>query len=576
MTKNKNINISPSKGISIIIKNDFQQPPPIKPKKKRKYKRKVNTDLLKMPTMPSYIPGSGDVSYIKPQYAMSSLNRNMIFPGVPQSLPQLTAPPQLPQLPAPPPPIPQLPAPPVNFNFDGSFGKMLENMMMPREYGYKSQSYAAELDEDVMDALPPQQQDKYIEKQIKPQIEEQLKDIEFDNEADKSKVYKQAVSTKTAKEWGTKHANQLKPYDIKYKDNDYYKQNYISRLHDIINQDTMKTRGGNRTNTTENKEKAKELLKAMGIKSAIKIEVPVYIPPPQPAAAQPEAAPPSTPPRSRQAQFVKSPVPPKPAPTIAPAPPAPPPAAAAAGKKPPAPPAPPPAVAAGKGPPPPPPPPPKPVISTALLDSLGDSPEEKAAKEKAAKEAAQAAKTGSIVDELKTQQEKAPKQAGTKNGKSLSTFTEKYIDNLNYRTNYKKELENIRDNEKSSDENKEKAKELLKTFNEELIKRAKEYADKDTNIDTLYPLRPEYKEFDDEYTKPYIKKMKKYLEETTTKYKEEETKLKEFQELNKQENRKTLDPAQKKKLTQKLEESEKNVKTLKELIDKITEYSGLK
>ena len=34
MTKNKNINISPSKGISIIIKNDFQQPPPIKPKKK--------------------------------------------------------------------------------------------------------------------------------------------------------------------------------------------------------------------------------------------------------------------------------------------------------------------------------------------------------------------------------------------------------------------------------------------------------------------------------------------------------------------------------------------------------------
>ena len=70
--------------------------------------------------------------------------------------------------------------------------------------------------------------------------------------------------------------------------------------------------------------------------------------------------------------------------------------------------------------------------------------------------------------------------------------------------------------------------------------------------------------------------MKKYLEETTTKYKEEETKLKEFQELNKQENRKTLDPAQKKKLTQKLEESEKTVKTLKELIDKITEYSGLK
>ena len=38
MAKNKDINISPSKGISIVIKNDIVQPlPPIKPKKKRKY-----------------------------------------------------------------------------------------------------------------------------------------------------------------------------------------------------------------------------------------------------------------------------------------------------------------------------------------------------------------------------------------------------------------------------------------------------------------------------------------------------------------------------------------------------------
>ena len=184
MTKNKDINITPSKGISIVIKNDFT-PPPIKPKKKRKYTKRVNTDLLKMPTMPSYIPGSGDVSYIKPQYAMSSLNRNMIFPGVPQSLPQLTPPPQLPQLTAPP-PQPQLPAPPVNFNFDGSFGRMLENILMPKEYGYKPNSYEVYiLDDDIIDALPKAQQDQYIEKKIAPQIEEQLKDIEFDNEADK-------------------------------------------------------------------------------------------------------------------------------------------------------------------------------------------------------------------------------------------------------------------------------------------------------------------------------------------------------------------------------------------------------
>ena len=123
---------------------------------------------------------------------------------------------------------------------------------------------------------------------------------------------------------------------------------------------------------------------------------------------------------------------------------------------------------------------------------------------------------------------------------------------------------------------KEKAKELLKTFNEELIKRAKEYAEKDTNKDTLYALRPEYKEFEEEYTKPYMKKMKKYLDETRTKYEEEDKKLKEYQELNKQENRRNLEPAQKKKLTKKLEESEKHVKTLKDFIEKITEYSGLK
>ncbi len=39
---------------------------------------------------------------------------------------------------------------------DGSFERILEDMMMPHEYGYKSQSYAPEyIDEDVMDALPP-------------------------------------------------------------------------------------------------------------------------------------------------------------------------------------------------------------------------------------------------------------------------------------------------------------------------------------------------------------------------------------------------------------------------------------
>ncbi len=89
---------------------------------------------------------------------------------------------------------------------------MLENVLMPREYGFKTNSYEV-LDDDIIDALPKAQQDKYIEKKIAPQIEEEIKDIEFENEADKLKVYTQAVSNKTAKEWGTRHANNLKPFD---------------------------------------------------------------------------------------------------------------------------------------------------------------------------------------------------------------------------------------------------------------------------------------------------------------------------------------------------------------------------
>jgi hypothetical protein len=452
---------------------------------------------------------------------------------------------------------------------------MLENMMMPREFGYKSQSYAAEqIDDDVMDALPPLQQDKYIEKKVAPQIEEQLKDIEFDNEADKSKVYRQAVSTKTAKEWGTKHANQLKSYDFKYQDNEYYKQNYISRLQDIINQDSMKTRGGTRTNTTENKERAKELLKAIGIRPELKVAVPQYTP---------AAAPPATPPREQRAKVIK-PEPEKAAKDKAEEkakeeaetylrsePPVP-----VATRAPPKPPPPPPPAAAGKGPPPPPPPPPKIAISTDLLNELDDTPEEKAAKEKAAKEGAAAAKKGNMVEEMKAQQERAPKQAGTKDGKSLSVYKEKYIDNLNYRKNYKTELEKVLEDEKVSQENREKAKELLDDFDNELIKRAKEFLIKDTSLDTLYPVRNEYKEYKKEYYDPYMKKMKQYQDETKQKYEEENEKLKQYKEMDKQENRKTLTPDKKKKLTKKLEETTDSVKKLKDFLDKINEFSGLK
>jgi hypothetical protein len=205
-----------------------------------------------MPTMPSYIPEGGDVSYIKPQYNMSSLNRNIIFPGVPQSL----APPQLPQLP-PPPPVaqilpppqyPQLPAPPtaplVNFNLDGNFQKMLENMMMPMESGFKKNSYAfaENIDDDIMDTLPKAQQEQYIENKVKPQIEKEMKDINFENAETKTTVYTNTVTIKTARTQGTRHANKLIGLDDRYKDNENYVQNYVNRLQEILNDDSTRTK----------------------------------------------------------------------------------------------------------------------------------------------------------------------------------------------------------------------------------------------------------------------------------------------------------------------------------------------
>ena len=258
MSKNKDINISPSKGISIVIKNDFQPPAPT-PKKKRKNKRKVNTDILKMPTIPSFIP-TGDVSYIKPQYSTSSLNRNMIFPGTPQSLPQLPPPPQLPQLMPP-------PQQPVNISFDNMFGSMLENALMHREYGFKQNSYAIDmLDEDIIDALPQEQQLKYMETKIAPHVQEQLKDVEFDNDEDKIKISKNIVNIRTSKSMGTRHANELSEYSTKYVDDEHYKERYIAKLQEIISEDRIRSKGGGfKINTVKRKEKARELLKAIAI-----------------------------------------------------------------------------------------------------------------------------------------------------------------------------------------------------------------------------------------------------------------------------------------------------------------------
>ena len=140
----------------------------------------------------------------------------------------------------------------------------------------------------------------------------------------------------------------------------------------------MKTRSGTKTITPENKDKAKNLLKALGIKPELKVVVPQYAPP----AAQQATAPPATPPRPKpQAQVIipepqviqpaKATPPP---PTTPPAVKKPPPPAAAA-KPPPPPPAvvatkPPPPPPPAAGPPPPPPPPPAEKSKTTISSVL--------------------------------------------------------------------------------------------------------------------------------------------------------------------------------------------------------------
>ena len=129
MAKNKYINITPSKGISIVIKNDIVQLLPPKPKKKRRYKR-----INKLPNTPAPImqQSAGDTSYIKEQPGRFSLWRDNptatpvitlaqatsqgFIPGLPP--PQITAP-------QPPQPQPQLalPAPPPITQYFGDYAR---------------------------------------------------------------------------------------------------------------------------------------------------------------------------------------------------------------------------------------------------------------------------------------------------------------------------------------------------------------------------------------------------------------------------------------------------------------------
>ena len=165
MAKNKDINISPSKGISIIIKNDIVQPLPPKPKKKRRYKR-INV----LPNTPAPImqQSAGDTSYIKAQPGRFSLWRDTTTStpvltlaqatsqGFIPQLPQITAPPQLPQITAPP-PQQALPAPPITLNF-GDFMKALQ----PQEFrGDNQVPQIEDITDTFYQSLPEDKKEEY-------------------------------------------------------------------------------------------------------------------------------------------------------------------------------------------------------------------------------------------------------------------------------------------------------------------------------------------------------------------------------------------------------------------------------
>ena len=189
MAKNKDINISPSKGISIIIKNDIVQPLPPKPKKKRRYKR---INVLPNTQVPIMQQSAGDTSYIKAQPGRFSLWRDTTTStpvltlaqatsqGFIPQLPQITAPPQLPQITAPP-PQQALPAPPITLNF-GDFMKALQ----PQEFrGDNQVPQIEDITDTFYQALPEDKKEdyqnaklEYIAKDIDETAAKAIEDVE--------------------------------------------------------------------------------------------------------------------------------------------------------------------------------------------------------------------------------------------------------------------------------------------------------------------------------------------------------------------------------------------------------------
>jgi len=198
MAKNKDINITPSKGISIVIKNDIQQPLPIKPKKKRRYRR-INV-LPKTPA-PIMQQSAGDTSYIKEQPGRFSLWRDNTTATPVLTLAQATSQGFIPGITQPIPPPPQiqppqpqlaLPAPPPITQYFGDYARALipqefTPMRPDSRFQEPNMSFddGIDLNDTFYQALPEDKKEAYkdarlenIAKDIDETAEKAAKDIE--------------------------------------------------------------------------------------------------------------------------------------------------------------------------------------------------------------------------------------------------------------------------------------------------------------------------------------------------------------------------------------------------------------
>ena len=213
MAKNKDINITPSKGINIVIKNDIVQPLPPKPKKKRRYKR-INV-LPKTPAPIMQSQSAGDTSYIKTQPGRFSLWRDTTTSTPVLTLAQATSQGFMPQITAPP-PQQQITGPPPQQQITGpqqqqqitgqpfNFNTLLDFMraMRPQEYNTNNQGPKIEditdMDDPFYLALPEDKKQAYKE----VRLEELAKTIDDTatkavQEAENTDFYKNELDTAT-------------------------------------------------------------------------------------------------------------------------------------------------------------------------------------------------------------------------------------------------------------------------------------------------------------------------------------------------------------------------------------------